>query len=99
VDLASFVPDYSGVAVPDSHGVPFSAPSHLNTYQFQIILITTPEQMSNITTYTKLTIIEGYSIFNKLKGLANNWDSPFQSLHPNINLILDKGREVFVGEI
>jgi len=23
VDLASFVPDYSGVAVPDSHGVPF----------------------------------------------------------------------------
>jgi len=31
VDLASFVPDYSGVAVPDSHGVPFSASSHLNT--------------------------------------------------------------------
>ena len=23
VDLASFVPDYSGVAVPDSHGVPY----------------------------------------------------------------------------
>ncbi len=23
VDLASFVPDYSGVAVPDFHGVPF----------------------------------------------------------------------------
>ena len=31
VDLASFVPDYSGVAVPDSHGVPFSALGHLNT--------------------------------------------------------------------
>jgi len=25
VGLASFVPDYSGVAVPDSHGVPFLA--------------------------------------------------------------------------
>jgi len=37
VDLASFVPDYSGVAVPDSHGVPFSASSHLNTDQFLII--------------------------------------------------------------
>jgi len=31
VDLASFVPDYSGVAVPDFHGVPFSALGHLNT--------------------------------------------------------------------
>jgi len=31
VDLASFVPDYSGVAVPGSHGVPFSALGHLNT--------------------------------------------------------------------
>jgi hypothetical protein len=30
VGLASFVPDYSGVAVSDSHGVPFSASSHLN---------------------------------------------------------------------
>jgi hypothetical protein len=30
VDLASFVPDYSGVAVPDSHGVPFGVkpPGH-----------------------------------------------------------------------
>jgi hypothetical protein len=37
VDLASFVPDYSGVAVPESHGVPFSASSHLNTDQFLII--------------------------------------------------------------
>jgi hypothetical protein len=37
VDLASFVPDYSGVAVPDSHGVPFSASSHLNTDQFLVI--------------------------------------------------------------
>jgi len=26
--------DYSGVAVPDFHGVPFSAISHLNTNQF-----------------------------------------------------------------
>jgi hypothetical protein len=33
VDLASFVPVYSGVAVPDSHGVPFSAYSHLNANQ------------------------------------------------------------------
>ena len=31
VDLASFVPDYSGVAVPDSHEIPFSAQGHLNT--------------------------------------------------------------------
>ena len=39
MDLASFVPDYSGVAVPDSHGVPFSASSHLNTDQFFNYLI------------------------------------------------------------
>jgi hypothetical protein len=37
VDPASFVPDYSGVAVPGFHGVPFSAFSHLNTDQFLII--------------------------------------------------------------
>ena len=37
VDLASFVPDYSGVAVPDSHGVSSSASSHLNTDQFLVI--------------------------------------------------------------
>ncbi len=34
VDLASFVPDYSGVAVPGSHGVPFSVLGHLNTAIF-----------------------------------------------------------------
>jgi hypothetical protein len=36
VDLAGFVPDYSGVAVPDSHGVPFPVSGHLNTDQFLI---------------------------------------------------------------
>ena len=34
VDLASFVPDYSGVAVPDSHGVPSWVLSHLNTHSY-----------------------------------------------------------------
>lgn len=33
VDLASFVPDYSGVAVPEFHEVPSSAYSHLNANQ------------------------------------------------------------------
>jgi hypothetical protein len=34
VALANFVPDYSGVAVPDFHGVPLYVFSHLNTNQF-----------------------------------------------------------------
>jgi hypothetical protein len=47
VVLTSFVPDYSGVAVPDSHGVPFSALSHLNTDQFTQFHTTIREGMSN----------------------------------------------------
>jgi hypothetical protein len=47
VDLASFVPDYSGVAVPDSHGVPFSAFSYLNTDQFKSLYTTISNWMSN----------------------------------------------------
>jgi hypothetical protein len=35
---ASFVPDHSGVAVPDSHGIPFSAQGHLNAYSILPIL-------------------------------------------------------------
>ncbi len=46
VDLAGFVPDYSGVAVPDSHGVPFSASSHLNTDLFLSLHITIFKRMS-----------------------------------------------------
>ncbi len=38
VDLASFVPDYSGVAVPDSHGVPLLGSSHLTTVIFYSLI-------------------------------------------------------------
>ncbi len=38
VDLASFVPDYSGVAVPDSHEVPLSVLSHLNPDIFSFLI-------------------------------------------------------------
>jgi len=39
---------YSGVAVPDSHGVPLSAISHLNTDQFLITDITISNWMSTL---------------------------------------------------
>ncbi len=44
--MAGFVPDYSGVAVPDSHGVPFPASSHLNTDLFLTLHTTIIKRMS-----------------------------------------------------
>jgi hypothetical protein len=44
VDLASFVTDYSGVAVPGSHGVPFSALGHLNMAIFLSLVPQSPER-------------------------------------------------------
>jgi len=50
VALAGFVPDHSGVAAPDSHGVPFSASSLLNTDQ-QIVVKQQDETVSLVITY------------------------------------------------
>jgi hypothetical protein len=48
VDLASFVPDYSGVAVLDFHEVPFPASGHLNTDQFLIFHTILSKWMSTL---------------------------------------------------
>jgi len=72
VDMAGFVPDYSGVAVPDSHGVPFPASSHLNTDLFLNLHITIFRRMSTFFDIpfwvfpTKLTGKQYYSIFNNI---------------------------------
>jgi len=47
VALAGFVPDYSGVAIPDSHGIPLLAISHLNTYSNLFLNTTILKWMSN----------------------------------------------------
>jgi hypothetical protein len=58
VVLASFVPDYSGVAVPDFHGVPFSASSHLNTDQFLLFHTTISKGMSTLFNIFGYTLID-----------------------------------------
>jgi hypothetical protein len=66
VDLASFVPDYSGVAVPDSHEVPLSVLSHLNPDIFSFSI---PQLLSECQMINKLRNQSSEKSARKLHGV------------------------------